>query len=276
MSEERPADASPFAVKRSLGFEFALGLSLAGHLVAVLLLWAMGQAAGPRPILQQRPVNARLVRLGPRRDKALLPRLESAPPPPPAAAPVPLPLPAPAAAPAPAPTPAPAASAAPSLKPRAPAPAAAPSPSGRSLLSRAFKTVGAEAARSARFSDALSRTAKAEPLSGDPDGDVDGDSETAEEGERYFGLVLAKARRNYGITKTIARQELDRLKVTVVLYIGPVGELLRDPEIQTSSGREQFDQDVIHSLKKAAPFGPPPAHMVETLRTVGVAIEATP
>ncbi|HCF59746.1 MAG TPA: hypothetical protein DFS52_17345 [Myxococcales bacterium] len=130
--------------------------------------------------------------------------------------------------------------------------------------------------RSALFDAFASASASDEELSGDPDGDPDGDSDTADEGERYFGLILAKSRRNYGITKTISPHELVSLKAVVVLYIGELGELLRDPQIQKSSGNDQFDQDVILSLRKAAPFGPPPQHLVQTLKTVGIAIEATP
>ena len=70
--------------------------------------------------------------------------------------------------------------------------------------------------------------------------------------------------------------ELIRLKATVVLHIGPTGDLIKDPEVQISSGNEQFDQDVILSIKSAAPFGPPPPHLLEVLRTVGVAVVATP
>ena len=113
-------------------------------------------------------------------------------------------------------------------------------------------------------------------MTGDPNGDPEGDSDTAEEGERYFGQILARTRRNYGVTKTIPPQELIRLKAMVVLYIGAAGELIKDPEVQVSSGNEQFDQDVIMALRKAAPFGPPPAHLAKDLKTVGVAIEARP
>ena len=125
--------------------------------------------------------------------------------------------------------------------------------------------------------DAFNKTAvKHEEKAGDPSGDAEGDSDTAEEGERYFGLILAKARRNYGITKTISPAELVRLKAVVILYIGPTGELVKDPELQTSSGNSQFDNDVLSSLKKAAPFGPPPAHLAKSLKTVGVAVECKP
>jgi outer membrane biosynthesis protein TonB len=202
----------------------------------------------PKLDLAQKPVSAKLVRLGKKRDETLLPRKIEAPPPPEAAA-----TPQPVAIHAKDPS----APSAPSIHSR-PAP---PQKTRKDLFSA--------------FSHAAAAKKVDEPV-GDPNGDPEGDSDTADEGERYFGIILAKARRNYGVTKTIPPQELIRLKATVILYINSTGELIRDPEVQVSSGNEQFDQDVILSLKKAAPFGPPPTHLAETLKTVGVAIEARP
>jgi TonB family protein len=191
-------------------------------------------------------VNARLVRLGARRDPSLLPRRDVAAPPPPKVVEVPGAKPLAIKA----------------RDPSAPRAPAKPRPDSKSRLLDLFAKVDAKAA--------------SEPPPGDPEGDPEGDANGAEEGERYFGLILAKARRNYGVTKTIPPQELIRLKAVVVLYISPTGELLKDPEIQVSSGNEQFDQDVLLALRKAAPFGPPPKNLVETVGTVGVAIEARP
>lgn len=221
--------------------------SVALHVLLVgALVWISGVEAA-KIDLTQKPVRARLLRLG-TRDKKLLPVKPAAPaPPPPKAVEVP------GAKPAPKPAP---------KQPTRPAKQAAPKPDpGR---------------RRALFDAFSQASARPDDQVGDPDGDPDGDSDTAEEGERYFGLILAKSRRNYGITKTISPQELIRLKAVVVLYIGSTGELLKDPEIQKSSGNPQFDQDVILALRKAAPFGPPPQQLAETLKTVGIAIEATP
>lgn len=207
----------------------------------------------PKLDIAQKPVSAKLVRLGQKRDQHLLPRKDIAVPPPPQATARPQPVAMNARDPNSAPT--------------RPSANAAPKKSAdqvRRDLFRAFDNTAAPAPK------------VDEPPAGDPDGDPEGDSDSAEEGERYFGLILAKARRNYGVTKTIPPQELIRLKATVVLYISATGELLKDPELQVSSGNEQFDQDVILSLRKAAPFGPPPKDLAEPLKTVGVAIEARP
>ncbi len=238
---ERPAASRHDRVGLALVGSFVLhGLLLVGF-VAVSLL-APAQIAPA-----QKPMNARVVRLGAQRDPKNLPRkdVNVTPPPPPKVIEVPGAKPVP-------------------FKVRDPgAVASKVQPSSEKLRHDLFR--------------AFDKTAtKAEVLSGDPNGDPEGDSDTADEGERYFGLILVKARRNYNVAKTISAQELVRLKATVVLHIGSTGQLIRDPEIQISSGNAQFDEDVVLSLKKAAPFGPPPKHLARDLQTVGIAIEARP
>ncbi len=229
-------------------------ISLLVHACAIgAALWLSARAPAklePR----QKVVTTKLVRLGKPRTKRLLPRREAAAPPPPPKA-VEVPLPKTASAPA-----------------AAKAPPQRPPPKPKSNASAL-----ASAARRQSLFSAFAATAKTPDESvGEEDGDPEGDSDSAEEGERYFGLILSKARRHYGITKAIPPQELIRLKAVVVLYIGATGELLREPELQASSGNALFDQEVLMALKKAAPFGPPPSALAQTLATVGIAIEATP
>lgn len=234
---ERPPAARGDRVGWALAGSVALHALLLGAFIGASLL---EPAKLP---LAQKPVSARLVRLGTQRDPKLLPRKDVSPPPPPKVIEVPGAKPV-------------------AVKVRDPGALASKAPPAdrrRSLFNAFDKTA-----------------AKAEDLPGDPNGDREGDSDTADEGERYFGLILAKARRNYNVAKTISAQELVRLKTTVVLYIGSTGQLIKDPEIQISSGNAQFDEDVVVSLKKAAPFGPPPQHLAKDLQTVGVAIEARP
>lgn len=202
----------------------------------------------PKLDLAQKPVSAKLVRLGEKRADTLLPRISSPAAPQPSAMPSPM-----------------------AIKPRDPA-----TPSKPSNNTPAKDAAKARHDLFSAFSNAARPAPKDEPQVGSPDGDPGGDSDSADEGERYFGLILARARRNYGVTKTIPPQELIRLKATVVIFINSTGELIKDPEVQVSSGNEQFDQDVILSLRKAAPFGPPPPHLANTLKTVGIAFEATP
>lgn len=229
---------------------WAIGASVAVHVGLLAFFVAMTLLEPPKLDLAQKPVSAKLVRLGQKRDERLLPRISSPPPP----------------------QPAPSAQAPVAFKARDPK-AAAPA---KSATTASTAKPSSEQARRDLFRAFDTTARKAEPAIGDPDGDPEGDADSAEEGERYFGLILAKARRNYGVTKTIPPQELIRLKATVVLYISATGELIKDPEVQISSGNEQFDQDVILSLKKAAPFGPPPENLASVLKSVGVAIEARP
>ncbi|MBI5542299.1 MAG: TonB C-terminal domain-containing protein [Deltaproteobacteria bacterium] len=218
------------------------------HAALFALAIVMTLLEPPKLDLAQKPVSAKLVRLGQKRPDNLLPRKDISSPPPPQ----------------------------PKASPNSPVSIKAKDPAAPSKATTSSKP-SAEQARRDLFKAFEKTGAKHdEPPIGDPDGDPEGDSDTAEEGERYFGLILAKARRNYGVTKTIPPQELMRLKATVVIFIGSTGDLVKDPEVQVSSGNEQFDQDVILSLKKAAPFGPPPPHLAEALKTVGIAFEATP
>lgn len=236
-----PMERPPAARDDHVGW--ALVGSVAVHALLVGGLAAASLLEPAKLPLAQKPVSARLVRLGTQRDPKLLPRKDVSPPPPPKVVEVPGAKPVPIKV----------------RDPGAAASKAAPSDRRRNLFNAFDKTA-----------------AKAEDLPGDPNGDREGDSDTAEEGERYFGLILAKARRNYNVAKTISAQDLVRLKATVILYIGSTGQLIKDPEIQISSGNAQFDEDVVLSLKKAAPFGPPPQHLAKDLQSVGVAIEARP
>ena len=233
---------------------WAVAGSTVVHAAILALFIVMTLLEPPKLDMAQKPVSAKLVRLGVKRDEHLLPRKDISVPPPPQATSAPQPV---------------------AFKPREPG--SAPT---KNASAPAAPTKTAEQRRRDLFS-AFSNTGAApskntEPAVGDPNGDPEGDSDTAEEGERYFGLILAKMRRNYGVTKTIPASELIRLKATVILYIGSTGDLIKDPVLQVSSGNEQFDQDVLQSLRAAAPFGPPPTNLAEPLKTVGVAIEAKP
>ena len=96
------------------------------------------------------------------------------------------------------------------------------------------------------------------------------------EAQRYFDHILNQARRNYHVPEAISAQVLARLKATVVLYIGATGQLIKEPEVQLSSGNAQFDEEVVLSLKRAAPFKPPPRCLAKDLENLGVAVEARP
>jgi outer membrane biosynthesis protein TonB len=247
LSAAATAAPSQSLLRRNLNLTWAIAGSLAVHVGILFFFIALSFFEPPKLPLSQKPVSAKLVRLGKERDKNLLPRKEVNAPPPPNQVEIPGLKPV-------------------AIKAKDPRPKAAPDPKAtqqrRKSLFDAFTKVQANA--------------KPEELAGSPDGSPEGDSDTADEGEQYFGLILAKTRRYYSVSTTIPPNERIRLKAVVVLYINASGELIKDPAIDTSSGNEQFDSDVIQSIKKAAPFGPPPKHLLEILKGVGVSVIATP
>jgi len=226
-----------------------VAISLAGHVafvaVALLLSWAM---AGPRINLEQTPIKATLVRLGKKRDEKLLPRKKNRRP----------------------------------KRRSSPNQSRSPKSSPRRRQSskypaktRRLKTQQRESGRAAQKSlfDALNKTAragKAEPLEGDENGDANGDS-AKQEGERYYGLVSSVVKRYYDVSDTIDEAERRTLHATVSVRIGPAGELL-DVHLSKPSPNETFNSAVIGAVKKAAPFGPPPATLRDSLKKQGVAL----
>lgn len=232
-----------------------VAISIAAHLVFPVLLTIIGWLISPPKItLDQQPIKASLVRLGKKRDDKLLPRKEEPPPPPPPAEKT-----APAVAPAP--------------------PDKAVAIPSKDAKADPKKDAAKEPAKDTKKSlfDAFNKTGRATPaeeLEGDPDGDKDGDS-AKQEGERYFGLLSAVVKRNYDVSDTIPEAERRALRATVVIKLGATGELV-DVELSKGSGNELFDGAVVGAVKKAAPFGPPPEHLRESLKKNGVALVFSP
>ena len=224
----RPSGAAPYVAASVLAH---LALGAAGLALSVLL-------AGPRVSLEQVPIKASLVRLGVKRDEALLPRKEEAPAPP-RVEPEVVTLPSREAAP---------------VKPATPSkPADKPQDTKKSLF------------------DAFHRSAaSASEAEGSPDGDRAGDS-AKQEGEKYFGLLKAVVQRNYDVSDTIPEAERRALKAEVQLFIGPAGDLI-DARLSHPSGNALFDAAVLAAVQKARPFTAPPEHLKGPLRAQGVAI----
>lgn len=220
---------------------FLLGSAAAHGVALAVILGLSWWNATPRIDLSQKPIRATLVRRGQARDPKLLPRIEEAPPP--AAAPKPVPL--------------------PGVKPAAPAPKDTAQPAKD------------DGARRSRLFDAFQKTsARAEELSGEADGDPDGDSATGE-GERYYGLLNRDVRRYYDVSQTIPDAERIRLQADVLVKIRPDGAV-DVARLASSSGNSLFDSAVLAAVKKAAPFPSPPAHLRDVLRTQGVVLRFKP
>jgi protein TonB len=190
----------------------------------------------PRIDLDQKPIIASLVRQGKKRDEKLLPRKEESPPPEEAKVPIPTP----------------------DVKAPPPKPTA--------------KTDKPVDKRKSLF-DALNKTAKADDPEGDENGDKNGDS-AKQEGERYYGIIAAAVRRNYNVTNTIPEAERIRLSAVVRIRLDAEGGLI-DVTLSTPSDNAQFNEAVLSAAKKAAPFGPPPAALRQTVKD-GIPLRFTP
>ncbi len=225
----------------------AVTASAAAH--ALVVIWALLRAPPPPIDLEQRPIVAKLVRLGEKRPEEWLPRKEQPP--------QPAPAPAPSAAPA-VPSPAPAKPSAPAddAKAKAPPAPAAPSPGGRgatlaSVLSKVQREVE-------------------ESRWGSPDGDPMGDSETGSEGDRYLALVVRELQSHYNLSKTIPDRELVQLGATVVLRIDAAGRVLGHA-FERRSGNPTYDAALERAIASAR-LPPPPPELRERFRTTGLGV----
>ncbi len=224
---------------------------------AGLMGWALARRAGPEIDLSQKPIVAKLVRLGEKRPETYLPRKEAPPAPAPAAPTPPAPAPVPVVAKVP---PAPAA---PSASARAPVRAPAPAPRQSRVVERGTGT---------SVSSLLSKVQKEVERErwGDPQGDPAGDADQAGEGDRYLALVVRALQSNYRVPATISERERMYLKGTVILYIegdGRVGHW----RLETSSGNSAFD-DALDRTVRQTRLPPPPDAFRNLYRTTGLQV----
>ncbi len=214
---------------------------------ALLAAWAIARRPPPPIDLDQKPIIAKLVRLGEKRPEEYLPRKDAAPPPP---AP-PAPAPAPVAATAP-PKPAAPAEKAP---PRAPQPSSTGKPGGTSLASILSKVQ--------RQVD--------EDKYGDPSGDAAGDSDSGSEGDRYLALVRNALQSAYVVPATISDRERMFLKATVVLFIEANGQI-SSFRFEARSGNPAYDAALERAIRVAR-LPPPPPEMREQFRRGGFGVK---
>lgn len=198
----------------------------------------------------QKPIVAKLVRLGEKKPDSFLPRKEEAPPPP-----------APAPAPAPVAVPTPSAKAAPVLpgaKPKA-TPTARPSPDGKP---------GGDPL--ARVLSRLQREKAEEPRWGDPSGDAEGDSTEAGQGDLYLARVQRALQSNYRVPATISERERLHLSATIVLFVESNGDI-RDFRFERRSGNDAFDAALERAIR-ATRLPEPPKAMKDAYRRVGLGV----
>jgi colicin import membrane protein/protein TonB len=226
----------------------AIFASLAVHAALAVVAVVRRQ---PAIDLDQKPIVARLVRLGEKRPEEYLPRKEAEPPPP---APQPVSPPAPVPNAQSAPMTAPGKTAPKEAAPRPPARDGAPggSSSLANVLSRVRKQVDADK----RW--------------GDPSGDAMGDSSEGSEGDRYLALVDRAIRANYRVPATISDRDRMYLKAVIVLYIEADGGLRRW-SFAKRSGSPAFDDALERTLQQSR-FPPPPDDLRESYRRTGVQV----
>jgi colicin import membrane protein len=235
----------------------AVMASVAVHAAAIG--FAVKASSLPTIELDQKPIQARLVRLGEKKPEHLLPQKETppapAPAPPPAAPPPPpvvQPPPPPAAPPAPAAMPAPT----PAKPATRPAPPARPTPNR-------------SPANGAGIGDVLARMEKQVQRErwGDPNGDPEGDSDEGSAGDRYEALITKAVHANYQVPSTIPDKERISLKANVKIWVGPDGTIRRF-EITKSSGNPAFD-DALERAIRATRLPPPPDEWEQQFRESG-------
>lgn len=207
---------------------------------ALVVAWAIVRRPPPPIDLSQKPIIAKLVRLGEKRPEEWMPRKDQPPPPPPPAPSAPVAAPSPARPAAPTPK-----------APAKPAPPSAPQASLASILSKVQRQVDQQ-----RW--------------GDPSGDESGDSDSGTEGDRYLALVRNALQSAYVVPATISERERMYLKATVVLFIESNGKVL-DYRFETRSGNPAYDAALERAIR-AVRLPPPPPEMREQFRRGGFGV----
>lgn len=247
---------SPLVTRRERLWPVVL-VSAAVHAGAIAFAFLYQPA--PRVDLSQKPIVAKLVRLGEKRPEQWLPRKEEAPP-------------APAAAPEPAPAPPQAAEPPKTVPPAAPMAAPVrPTPGPRARVRG--PTAGGTDVLSSVLSRVKREQSLSEPQWGDPDGDPRGDSAEGA-GDQYLALVERSLRESYVLPATLSDADRVRLQATVVLYIEPDGRVARFA-FEKRSGSPAFD-DALERAIRAARLPPPPAELRGRYRSEGLGVVYRP
>ncbi len=251
------------------GFTGVLLLSVVAH-VAVTVVFLFAERGRAKQLPPEHVMVTKLVRLGKKAPKKLLPRL--APPPPPVLAPPPAVV-IPPAPPAPKPPPK-AAKPQPKViakkkvqrsrsKKKAPKKAAARRVSARERLSQMQGVSSALDRLRHSVADAKPDAAPPE-TSGDPEGVAGGtqtDLAQAMIGHRYGSAVSAAVKRFYTI-EGVDRRLVRGKRATTWMRITGVGEIT-EYRLEESSGVEAFDRSVLKAIKRCGSVPKPPDEIRE-------------
>ncbi len=223
-----------------------VGRGVGFHVVLVVTAVLLSLWQPPRVESGQKPIAAKLVRLGKPRDAKLLPRKEASPPP---SAPPPSKATPSAAA-----------------KPTAPSAAAAPAPSAAPPAADERRTKLDDIMKKFKATAAVAGDAEPE---GQLDGDPDGDTAKAEEGERYLALVKKRVDDAYEVPSTISEADRVSLRAVVRIVVKRNGEIAK-ADVITPSGNGSFDSALIGALQRVRMLPPPPDHLAPALATEGI------
>jgi TonB family protein len=223
-------------------------LSLVLHLGAFAAYAFWPHAQKPAINLDDAIVKTRLVKLGKKRDDALLPRLPAAPAPPSADKKAP-----------------------PTLEPDKtnPQPDSSKKPTAAEILEKLKDDQKPSDVR-----DLIKQRIGEATDEGREDGDKDGVDLEGEIKASYFARVAAHIQKRMEVSSVITDEERVRLRAVLSMSIAEDGTLA-DVKIQTSSGSTVFDNDVLSAARKSSPVPapPPPVH---ALAASGIALNFCP
>lgn len=226
--------------------------SLGGHSLALVGLIVAANLSARMAPPPQNVLVTKLVRLGAPRPKELLPQKDPPPatPPPPAPPPPTAPPPQPAS---PAVAPAAAAAVAVPLQPKAP-------------------TAQERAASLSRVNKSLERLRR--KVDGQATGAANGETDIAQEGDRWGTEVRTCVQKNYTIEGTDPSRTAGRAAV-VIVRVEANGRIF-DYTIKESSGLAAFDAAVGRAVRRCGQVSAPPAPIRARVRREGVEINFRP
>ncbi len=232
-----------------------IGTSLALH-VAFVVVVAVTLSWGKKPPAPPPAIKTRLVKLGKQRDEKLLPRIEKKAPPPPSKKSPP--------------------DVQKDKKTKEPTPKKEPdkepTPSAMDVLNK-FKEKHADEQDQPSLSDLIAERTKTTD-EGHEQGSKIGTEVSGRLRATYNDEILAKMQSNLEVPNTLSDEERVRLKARVFLRIDGDGSLLSS-KVTRKSGNPTFDNAVLATVKKSAPFSAPPLTERDFYRN-GVSVNLCP
>ena len=228
------------------GFKVFVAISLVLHIGFGAAAVISSLKSEAKPIVHEKPIVAKLVRLGEKKPPQQLPRNPVAPAPPEQTV---------------------------NLKPpKEDAKIKEPTPKEKQPKrdsSADRKSAMLEAL--AKMERQYKQSGRPEIPEGDPQGDPYGTAAEGREGDRYLMLIDRKVREYWSIPTIISEKERLYLRATVVIYLDSTGKLLK-VEMEKSSGNNFFDNSLLSAIQQSNPFPPPPPAFAKRYQETGIGI----